>query len=539
MSDTLSGVEQEIAEKYPRRPSALAIPVSQTLLDQLVGAEDQILTREDAVKLVMQAALAPTSPDMRDVSWAEMLSGLPFNRITQVPDETPSQQADRVYVANLVANLVVDSIPEDKLSPALLSGLDLRTYMQAVASNPVAAEAMNPVDPEQFIGFLDAGAVLYDPTVNQPDVAGLASSMVEQYTKAQIEFVRNDRAESGGLAAPLSAAEIASLSEFSVDEGGLNVAGRTSLAGSAVEAGVVDDPNGIITGSTDIDDLLGGMGDTVIDEGPMFDRAAIEQFVRQGITSVEGMAQDMIEAQVNGTTPLFDYGMDVGQTGQGIRRGPDRPDLDNTQRRAGATMSAIDALDWIHTLRDDEVESLQGQLARAGYFERLGMQPELGYVDDDATNQAWKLALNESVKRGIGVPELLQQQIDEFAARRRDQMTKFNVTDTRLAANQIAIDAIGRSLTSEEFTKVRGFLVSLQNERRDQILGVAGTDLSWRRDGMDMQTGFDETDIEQAVAGQVQGNIGAQNAYSTGRSLFKYLGREFPTEPVSTDRQEI
>lgn len=56
---------------------------------------------------------------------------------------------------------------------------------------------------------------------------------------------------------------------------------------------------------------------------------------------------------------------------------------------------------------------------------------------------------------------------------------------------------------------------------------------------MDMQTGFDETDIEQAVAGQVQGNIGAQNAYSTGRSLFKYLGREFPTEPVSTDRQEI
>ena len=257
MSDTLSGVEQEIAEKYPRRPSALAIPVSQTLLDQLVGAEDQILTREDAVKLVMQAALAPTSPDMRAASWAEMLSGLPFNRITQVPDETPSQQADRVYVANLVANLVVDSIPEDKLSPALLSGLDLRTYMQAVASNPVAAEAMNPVDPEQFIGFLDAGAVLYDPTVNQPDVAGLASSMVEQYTKAQIEFVRNDRAESGGLAAPLSAAEIASLSEFSVDEGGLNVAGRTSLAGSAVEAGVVDDPNGIITGSTDIDDLLG------------------------------------------------------------------------------------------------------------------------------------------------------------------------------------------------------------------------------------------------------------------------------------------
>lgn len=531
MSDTLSGVEQEIAEKYPRRPSALAIPVSQTLLDQLVGAEDQILTREDAVKLVMQAALATTSPDMRDASWAEMLSGLPFNRITQVPDETPSQQADRVYVANLVANLVVDSIPEDKLSPALLSGLDLRTYMQAVASNPVAAEAMNPVDPEQFIGFLDAGAVLYDPTVNQPDVAGLASSMVEQYTKAQIEFVRNNRAESGGLAAPLSAAEIASLSEFSVDEGGLNVAGRTSLAGSAVEAGVVDDPNGIITGSTDIDDLLGGMGDTVIDEGPMFDRAAIEQFVRQGITSVEGMAEDVIRAQVNGTTPLFDYAMDVGQMrGGGPRRGP---------VRAGATMSAIDALDWIHTLRDDEVESLQGQLARAGYFERLGMQPELGYVDDDATNQAWKLALNESVKRGIGVPELLQQQIDEFAARRRDQMTKFNVTDTRLAANQIAIDAIGRSLTSEEFTKVRGFLVSLQNERRDQILGVADADLSWRRDGMDMQTGFDETDIEQAVAGQVQGNIGAQNAYSTGRSLFKYLGREFPTEPVSTDRQEI
>lgn len=41
MSDTLSGVEQEIAEKYPRRPSALAIPVSQTLLDQLVGPEDR------------------------------------------------------------------------------------------------------------------------------------------------------------------------------------------------------------------------------------------------------------------------------------------------------------------------------------------------------------------------------------------------------------------------------------------------------------------------------------------------------------------
>ena len=532
MSDTLSGVEQEIAEKYPRRPSALAIPVSQTLLDRLVGPEDQILTREDAVKLVMQAALAPTSPDMRDASWAEMLSGLPFNRITQVPDETPGQQADRVYVANLVANLVVDSIPEDKLSPALLSGLDLRTYMQAVASNPVAAEAMNPVDPEQFIGFLDAGAVLYDPTVNQPDVAGLASSMVEQYTKAQIEFVRNDRAEPGGLAAPLSAAEIASLSEFSVDEGGLNVAARTSLAPSAVEAGVVDDPNEIITGSTDIDDLLGGMGDTVIDEGPMFDRAAIEQFVRQGITSVEGMAQDMIEAQVNGTTPLFDYGMDVGQTGQGIRRGPDRPDLDNTQRRAGATMSAIDALDWIHTLRDDEVESLQGQLARAGYFERLGMQPELGYVDDDATNQAWKLALNESVKRGIGVPELLQQQIDEFAARRRDQMTKFNVTDTRLAANQMAMEVLGRNLTGEEYDVVRGFLKNLQNDRRDDVLGI--DPMSWQREGMDMDMGFDANDIQQGVDKAISGEVEAQQSYDTLRRLNDFLGLGGPTEGLDS-----
>lgn len=522
MSDTLSGVEQEIAEKYPRRPSALAIPVSQTLLDQLVGPEDQILTREDAVKLVMQAALAPTSPDMRDASWAEMLSGLPFNRITQVPDETPGQQADRVYVANLVANLVVDSIPEDKLSPALLSGLDLRTYMQAVASNPVAAEAMNPVDPEQFIGFLDAGAVLYDPTVNQPDVAGLASSMVEQYTKAQIEFVRNDRAESGGLAAPLSAAEIASLSEFSVDEGGLNVAGRTSLAGSAVEAGVVDDPNGIITGSTDIDDLLGGMGDTVIDEGPMFDRAAIEQFVRQGITSVEGMAQDMIEAQVNGTTPLFDYGMDVGQTGQGIRRGPDRPDLDNTQRRAGATMSAIDALDWIHTLRDDEVESLQNQLARAGYFERLGMQPELGYVDDDATNQAWRLALNESVKRGVGVPELLQQQIDEFTARRRDQMTKFNVTDTRLAANQIAMEVLGRNLTGDEFQVVKTFMQNLQNERRDQF--ASGSNLDWLGEGTNADTGFNEDDYTDAVEQAVGTKAYGDRAFDGLQKLNQALG---------------
>lgn len=524
MADTLSGVEQAIAEKYPRRPSALAIPVSQTLLDRLVGPEDQILTREDAVKLVMQAALAPTSPDMRDASWAEMLSGLPFNRITQVPDETPGQQADRVYVANLVANLVVDSIPEDKLSPALLSGLDLRTYMQAVASNPVAAEAMNPVDPEQFIGFLDAGAVLYDPTVNQPDVAGLASSMVEQYTKAEIEFVRNDRAEPGGLAAPLSAAEIASLSEFSVDEGGLNVAARTSLAGSAVEAGVVDDPNGIITGSTDIDVLLGGMGDTVIDEGPMFDRAAIEQFVRQGITSVEGMAQDMIEAQVNGTTPLFDYGMDVGQMrGGGPRRGP---------VRAGATMSAIDALDWIHTLRDDEVESLQGQLARAGYFERLGMQPELGYVDDDATNQAWKLALNESVKRGIGVPELLQQQIDEFAARRRDQMTKFNVTDTRFAANQMAMEVLGRNLTGDEYNTVRSFLQGLQRDRRDDVLGI--DPMTWQREGMDPTVGFDAQDIQQGVERAIGGEADAQASYDTLRRLNDFLGLGGPTEGLDS-----
>ena len=525
MSDTLSGVEQEIAEKYPRRPSALAIPVSQTLLDKLVGPEDQILTREDAVKLVMQAALAPTSPDMRDVSWAEMLSGLPFNRITQVPDETPSQQADRVYVANLVANLVVDSIPEDKLSPALLSGLDLRTYMQAVASNPVAAEAMNPVDPEQFIGFLDAGAVLYDPTVNQPDVAGLASSMVEQYTKAQIEFVRNDRAEPGGLAAPLSAAEIASLSEFSVDEGGLNVAARTSLAGSAVEAGVVDDPNGIITGSTDIDVLLGGMGDTVIDEGPMFDRAAIEQFVRQGITSVEGMAQDMIEAQVNGTTPLFDYGMDVGQMrGGGPRRGP---------VRAGATMSAIDALDWIHTLRDDEVESLQGQLARAGYFERLGMQPELGYVDDDATNQAWKLALNESVKRGgIGVPELLQQQIDEFAARRQQRMQQFSIKDTRFAANQMAMEVLGRNLTGDEYNTVRSFLQGLQRDRRDDVLGI--DPMTWQREGMDPTVGFDAQDIQQGVERAIGGEADAQASYDTLRRLNDFLGLGGPTEGLDS-----
>ncbi len=175
---------------------------------------------------------------------------------------------------------------------------------------------------------------------------------------------------------------------------------------------------------------------------------------------------------------------------------------------------------------------MQDKLARAGYFERLGARPERGYQDDEATKNAWRLALQDSLQRGVALPEMVDQMANEQATRRQQRMQQFSIKDTRFAANQMAMEVLGRNLTGDEYNTVRSFLQGLQRDRRDDVLGI--DPMTWQREGMDPTVGFDAQDIQQGVERAIGGEADAQASYDTLRRLNDFLGLGGPTEGLDS-----
>jgi len=205
----------------------------------------------------------------------------------------------------------------------------------------------------------------------------------------------------------------------------------------------------------------------------------------------------------------------------------------------GATGTALtpnNALTWLKGLNEEEIISLQRNLQGGGYYQMIGQGvagPELwGDTHDEATARAFGLAYTDAVAKGQPMSQVMRERQQRYknvdAATRFGQ---FEVSQVRQYTDQVAVEMIGRKLTTPEFSQVARYLRSLRNERAGTL---PGQEADWMTDrGLD--DGFTQLDIDAAINQQVQPEMesfasGATYAYANSKFKVVPEKRPLPTE---------
>lgn len=170
----------------------------------------------------------------------------------------------------------------------------------------------------------------------------------------------------------------------------------------------------------------------------------------------------------------------------------------------------------------EEVASMQEKMAAAGYFEKVGQDFAWGDPDDEATYNAWQLALLDSYTKNVPLDQLLVMQAADRRKLQQQQMMQtwgeVQAETARAAANQMAREALGRDLDDSEFQAVQTFLTGLQNQRADDLIGV--DDTSWRNQ-QTMAQGYDENDIARGLDTTLAGEMSSSAGWDTAQKVWQ------------------
>ncbi len=381
-----------------------------------------------------------------------------------------------------LANLIAASLPDEALSEAVVSALDVRPYIQLVVSEPtrtfpgdrtrqgfrLLADAWNAVQAQD----IQAGAAPY---------RGSATAGVSP------DVIATDQ-----MAAP--------------------AAGTTASPGGS--GGVYQYP---VPGSNMVD-----LGD-------------VAYMLRTGqadITNPDLAGQPIDMGSLPGVFTNAPNG----------RPRASQRELPNGRVIGRTTIGG--ALDWTYGLNKQEVTSLQSMLANAGYMTDMrydaendrwimqDMQYEEGYANDPVFQTAWKMALQDAKANESSVGAWLTRKTSEFkqreeALRRRlteERLGAFNsaLTDVRAAADRLAMETVGRRLKPEEYVQVRQYLRSLQSDRADDTAG--STAEPWMTS--DPKRGFTQDELAMQVQDVVEPEVMQRQGMSMNYQMKKWLGMD-------------
>lgn len=403
-----------------------------------------------------------------------------------------------------MANAIFYSLPEDARYEETLQAIDLRPYVQVAINNPDTRPSNYNVrwNPDRELRGGEAEHALEGFQLGYDEVVGkvqLGSKRTDEQKASAAETWRQFDPTTAGMAPePLMAWR-----QQQVDE--------TATSSAEAETALLDqDPTAVLLGEED----TGPTADPIV-----FPEEELRQMLRTGaLTNLNDLAATETQFNKDAGTSGF-VPVELGMTGS-----PDMPGVDRVRQR---TLNAADAMDWITNLSEEEVATLQVNLAKAGYFEQLQgfTKYESGYQYDPATQAAWQLALTDSVKQKKPLPQILAERAVAETKRRKDQFAAFSTSNSRKAANQMAIDAIGRELDPEEYEMVRSFLIDLRVKRSNAVTGI--DDMSWQNTET-VQTGYSQDDVATAVEQAVTPEIASSNSWNAGQKLFQFMGMDFP-----------
>jgi len=379
------------------------------------------------------------------------------------------------------AQIILESIPSELRTDAVMKGIDLRPYLAALDGKKIApwlqdASGNRPAQ--------DMARVAHTAGDIEKLTAQLEKDML--VPTAGTEFTQAERN-----------AMLAKVSDWKPGETGL-VNTPEQLAFMAGEAG--EDVLSTAPASSQmvnhgfIESDLQGLVD--------MDMLTIEQLV-----DMEGQRQ----AEVGGG--YFHVGIGV-QGDNGLKT------TNPSGLGAPRTVSAYDALHYLYTLDEKQVADMQRKLGAAGYFDQT--RSGGGYIEGDPTDpvtaEAWALMLTESIKRQTPITQVMGERTRSYRAKVREARlkatTEIDPFYQKTVANDWARQEIGRDLTNEELLGMQAYLQELTRKRAGYVAGATNNPTS--RGGMmtddgefigvdsqDMQSYVDQTtQDEQSLAQQ-------------------------------------
>jgi len=410
-----------------------------------------------------------------------------------IPADVAATNAIMDYsAAQITANLILNTIPEEYRTADVLNTLDLRPYLAAMQDVGVAKVAAHEyVDPG--LGNFFGRDVSETTSV---DLSEISSFYLDKEQTRIAEALSKAQTDAGVAGTPAELqAKLEGAQAFAPGQAGLSPDADTRITTSVVQGGTVTNP---------FDPK------TIAQQRQTFTPFDVEDFRQMVATDQWGLeqlaAQEKALAAEQGSG-YFPVGVQEGsfssldvQGGKPVAPSQSRPMLSVNQ-----------AMDYLRTLSPSEVKDMQKKLAMAGYYDRVvqnaegGMANavpiEEGYAFDPATQAAWRLLLTDSVKENQPVWKILGQKAPTYREeRRKKQLSGLAEIDNDMvgmAANDYAQSIIGRGLTNQEQIMLRDYLYSLREERAGFVVGA---DDNTADQNLPNEMGFTQGDIEEHLA---------------------------------------
>jgi len=401
-----------------------------------------------------------------------------------------SGEAERA--ADKLAQLIVDTIPADMLTVDVARGLDLRPYAQQLSVADTATETQRQEAAKML-------ATLQDAIISEVSDSGVIPE---------------------GTSVDVLNQTLGNVQGFDPGKAGVSPGREFELGGQAVEDApmvqVVDPVTGEITEQP------------ASVEGSWNDYMPTLQ--EQGVTVAIPVDKQWLSDVKIGAADINTL---IHAEGEGdavpgvVMAGPTEEWHDQANPAAAArasyqTLKPSAARDYLWDLDEDDVEILQNQMLRGGFYDLSKGKPTLGAAYDEQTVAAWEKVLTESVKRGVPVDQLLQGEMARLDKQTADdKFGKFQMTEAFTKANELAVSLLGRELTPEEFHTVSQAMLTLRKERAEDVIGLDET--PWLNQET-AASGFSGDEFERAVKDELSGEMATENARGVFAAINKRRG---------------
>ena len=367
-----------------------------------------------------------------------------------------------------VAEIIVDSLPPELRTQAVMDAIDLRPYLDALEGKKLLERESSalPFGPEHT-------------NVRVVELGGLRR-FVDQF----LETTLTSTQEGSSMSDEARAKALEQSIKYKPGEVGL-VLGQKAVSVASGQP-IVDGDFGFDTSTVS----------TVVGQQMAVDQ--IELAFRSGFLDLEGLVN--AEADMAGQLPggYFPVGVaetfDVSGETRGGRRGIP----------ATKTRSVSEVVGSLKENSPTQIETLQRNMAAAGYFDRTGATSYAkGEWNDEATFAAWSLLVSDSVKQGQSIPKVLGAASRDYRkqvrAERLAGVSELDPSYTRVLADDWAQSVLGRRLSPEEQRSMHEQLIGLRVERAGF---VAGADDNTIDEGLQMDrsgTGIIGDDVTLAL----------------------------------------